>query len=103
MGEEESNKEEGCQKLDEGDRHLSLGHILLGRAGRHQGSQAWDDQVEDGSYDGDWFGNAGHISSQLPDLLVHVIYRQHLVIEVLGGPLLVVLVINLNSTNLDFG
>ena len=82
--------------------HLSFRHIVLVGAGRHQSAEAWDHEVEDRTNDGDRFGNAGNVSGHLPNLLICFVHLKDFVIEVLRGPLLVVLVIDLNSTDLEF-
>ena len=88
--------------MHEGNAHLSFGNIVLVGASCHKSSKAWDHKVENRTNDGDWFGNAGNVSSHFPYLLVRLIDLHYFVIEVLRGSLFVILVVNLYSSDLKF-
>ena len=88
--------------MNESNAHLSFGDVVLVGTGSHKSSKAWDHKVEDGTNDGDWLGNAGNVGSHFPHLLVSLINLHYFVIEVLRGSLFVILVVDLNTSDLKF-
>ena len=88
--------------MHESNAHLSFGDIVLVGASSHKSSKAWDHKVQNCTNDGDWFGNAGNVSSHFPNLLVRLIDLHYFVIEVFRGSLFVILVVDLYSSDLKF-